>query len=246
MRMQRSVLYCRILTQERENSNFPLWQTSWPTLPRGRGLQAECTVWLPHLTLCHSICVSQSHINLHSGLLQWFIGNLSLTTNTGLKLLMTTKLALQRIHQKRQAVIFVHCFPHIDPELCKHAFIKRMLARNVLQLPVRDRGGAVTNSLTSTTALLPAQVHLKNSAKPDVLPYSVVQEGNTAWNRVWTISSWWFSGSKTRNASGIVPRWTKRTWYLIKMRIAKGLSLHFEDKVRHFETKPHEEVCPQE
>lgn len=141
MRMQRSVLYCRILTQEKENSNFPLWQTSWPTLPRVRGLQAECTVWLPHLTLCHSICVSQSHINLHSGLLQWFIGNLSLTTNTGLKLLMTTKLALQRIHQKRQAVIFVHCFPHIDPELCKHAFIKRMLARNVLQLPVRDRGG---------------------------------------------------------------------------------------------------------
>lgn len=141
---------------------------------------------------------------------------------------------------------FCPLFPTHRPWIMQTRIYKTYVSTKCLAALCQRQRGAVTNSLTSITALLPAQVHLKNSAKPDVLPYSVVREGNTAWNRVWTISSWWFSGSKTRNASGIVPRWTKRTWYLIKMRIAKGLSLHFEDKVRHFETKPHEEVCPQE
>jgi len=66
---------------------------------------------------------------------------MSLTSTARLQILMATKLALQRIQQKLQVVIFVHSFPHIDPELYKPAFIRRLLAWNVSQLPVKDRAG---------------------------------------------------------------------------------------------------------
>lgn len=53
-----------------------------------------------------------------------------------------------------------------------------------LAAPCQRQRGAVTNFLTSTTPLLPAQVHLKNFAKPDILPYSVVGEEKASWNHL--------------------------------------------------------------
>lgn len=153
---------------------------------------------------------------------------MSLTTTTGLKILMPTQLALQRIQQKLQVVIFVHCFPHIDPELYKPAFIQRMSAWNALQLPVKDRGGLLW--IPSLPQLLCCQLRYISRTLQN-LTCCLIQLGGKRRHpgtTFWAISSWRLPRSKTGNASGIAPRGIKkRTLCLIKMRIAKDLSLHF-------------------